>query len=111
MVANSGFVSGQTHAGHIHAAGSGPVAAAGVIDGRLHPELISDQEGITVFWISIMEPPDSDEMARNRFHAKIHKISMPVRADIEDVLPECEGRLCVQSGRGGGQAWTRASDA
>lgn len=60
--------------GHSHS-GSQPMtangsSAAGVIDGAVNPELISDQEAITVFWISIMEQPTAGAMEKNRFTAK-----------------------------------------
>jgi hypothetical protein len=73
----------QPAAHHAHARSSthsAPVAA--VIDGAIHPELIPDEAAITVFWISVMEPPDSDPMARNRFDAKIQKMNLPA-ADAE----------------------------
>jgi hypothetical protein len=37
-------------------------STAGVIDGAVNPGLISDQEAITMFWISIMEQPTSGAM-------------------------------------------------
>jgi hypothetical protein len=67
----------QSHANHMHSSASGVTAPPGVIDGSLHPELIPDEAAITVFWISIMEPPNSDPLARDRFDAKIHKMDLP----------------------------------
>jgi len=60
--------------GHLHGGGqpmgANGSSAAGVIDGAVNPELISDQEAITVFWISIMEQPTAGAMEKNRFIAK-----------------------------------------
>jgi hypothetical protein len=74
--ANSGLLFGQSHAGHVHAAGRGPVAPAGVVDGSVHPELISDQAALTVFWISLMEPPAAGAIERARFAAKTQALPL-----------------------------------
>ena len=40
-------------------------SAQAVAHGSVHSELISDQEAITVFGISIMEPPTAGEAEKN----------------------------------------------
>jgi hypothetical protein len=65
----------NSHTAHVRPKGPA-VATVTLIDGSVHPELITDQEAITVFWISLMEPPGADEAARNRFAAKISKIKL-----------------------------------
>lgn len=64
------------HSGHVHTQAA-LAAPAGMIDGALHPELISDQEAITVLWISLMEPSGAGADAQARFAAKTRKINLP----------------------------------
>ena len=68
-------ISPSNHSAHIHTNGTA-VSTTPVIDGSVHPELITDQEAITVFWISIMEPSGADQTAQNRFAAKTGKMKL-----------------------------------
>ena len=54
---------------HVHNARPG--AQPHVIEASVNPELISDQEAITVFWISVMEAPTAGSSEKARFTAKI----------------------------------------
>lgn len=60
---------------HVHTRAAATASPA-IIDGSVHPEPISDQEAITVFWISIMEPPTAGDPERARFSAKIGKMNL-----------------------------------
>jgi hypothetical protein len=46
------------------------------IDGAVHPELISDQEAITIFFLTIMEPPTAGEIEKARFSAKTGRMHL-----------------------------------
>jgi hypothetical protein len=63
------------HAGHVHTKAATSSSAV-AIDGAVHPELISDQEAMTVFWISIMEAPSAGEVEKNRFAAKTATLNL-----------------------------------
>jgi hypothetical protein len=62
----AGGFAAKAQNGHVHNNGQRAEATttstAGVIDGAVNPGLISDQEAITMFWISIMEQPTSGAM-------------------------------------------------
>jgi hypothetical protein len=72
---NGAAAQSVNHSDHVHSQGIAASTSA-MIDGAVHPELITDQEAITVFWISIMEPPEANEIAKNRFAAKTGKINL-----------------------------------
>ena len=70
-----GGLATQAQSGHIHTqttqtAPGASIAPPGVIDGSVHPELISDQEAITMFWIAVMEQPTAGAPEKGRFSAK-----------------------------------------
>ena len=56
----------NARAQHVHIqTNSATSSAQAVVHGSAHPELISDQEAITVFGISIMEPPTAGEAEKH----------------------------------------------
>lgn len=77
-------VSGQAVQSHSAHASPITTTANATIDGSVHPELISDEEAITVFWISVMEPPSAGALEKSRFAAKTS--SMDLEADDSLIL-------------------------
>ena len=56
----------NARAQHVHIQTSSAASSAqAVVHGSAHPEFISEQEAITVFGISIMEPPTAGEAEKN----------------------------------------------
>jgi hypothetical protein len=75
ILAVAGALAAAAQTGHLHihtiqAAAGVSVEPPGVIDGSVHPELISDQEAITMFWIAVMEPASAAALEKGRFAAK-----------------------------------------